>query len=64
MIRTLSRFTGAMTEIVEKGIQSGEFSSPWPAESVELLFWMLEITLGISPEAKNQLYRLAGLPMK
>ncbi|MCD8225440.1 MAG: TetR/AcrR family transcriptional regulator [Clostridiales bacterium] len=86
--RTLFRFTPAMTAIVEEGIKSGEFSTPYPRESVELLFcasqlhdpsvfqwmdeeyhrrkkaffWMLELTLGISPDAKKQLYQLAGLP--
>ncbi len=85
--RSLMRFTPIMTEIVEQGIQSGEFSTPYPQESVELLFcaselhdprafswpaevrqrkkeaffWMLEITLGISPDAKRALYQLSGL---
>lgn len=85
--RTLFRFAPAMTAIVEEGIQSGEFSTPYPRESVELLFcasqlhdpcvfqwleeeynrkikaffWMLEVTLGISPEAKKRLYALAHL---
>ncbi len=85
--RSLERFTPIMTEIVEYGIQTGEFATPYPQESVELLFcaselhdprmfswtaevrqqkktaffWMLEITLGISPDAKERLYRLAGL---
>lgn len=85
--RSLLRYTPVMTEIVEQGIKSGEFSTPYPKESVELLlcasqlhdpgvfqwsqeeraqkkkafFWMLEITLGIAPDAKEKLYRLAGL---
>ncbi|MCD8117756.1 MAG: TetR/AcrR family transcriptional regulator [Oscillospiraceae bacterium] len=85
--RSLLRYTPVLTEIVEQGIESGEFSTPYPKESVELLFcasqlhdpgvfswpqeerqqkkkaffWMLEVTLGISPEAKERLYRLAGL---
>ncbi len=88
--RTLFRFAPAMTAIVEEGIQNGEFSTPYPRESVELLFcasqlcdpcvfqwteeehnrkkeaffWMLELSLGITPEAKRQLYHLAHLPMK
>ncbi len=85
--RSIERFAPIMTEIVEFGIESGEFYTPYPRESVELLFcaselhdprmftwskemrykkkiaffWMLEITLGISSEAKDNLYRLAGL---
>lgn len=85
--RSLMRFSPIMTEIVEQGIKSKEFSTPFPQESVELLFcaselhdprafswpeevrqrkkeaffWMLEITLGISADAKAKLYRLAGL---
>lgn len=85
--RTLSRFTDVMTELVGQGIKSGEFATPYPRESVELLFcasqlvdpyvfqwsdeeyeqkkngffWMLEITLGITPEAKQRLYQLAGM---
>ncbi|MCD8380688.1 MAG: TetR/AcrR family transcriptional regulator [Lachnospiraceae bacterium] len=85
--RTLSRFDDVMTSIVEQGTKSGEFTTAYPRESVELLFcasqlldpfvfhwkeeeyqsrekaffWMLEITLGITPEAKKQLYQLAGL---
>ncbi|MCD7802849.1 MAG: TetR/AcrR family transcriptional regulator [Clostridiales bacterium] len=88
--RTLFRFAPVMTAIVEEGIQNGEFSTPYPRESVELLFcasqlcdpcvfqwteeehgrkkeaffWMLELSLGITPEAKRQLYQLAHLPMK
>ncbi|MCD8037692.1 MAG: TetR/AcrR family transcriptional regulator [Lachnospiraceae bacterium] len=85
--QSLLRYTPVMTEIVEQGIKSSEFSTPYPKESVELLlcasqlhdpgvfqwsqeeraqkkkafFWMLEITLGIAPDAKEKLYRLAGL---
>ncbi len=84
--RSLESFTPIMTDIVEYGIQNGEFSTPYPRESVELLFcaselhdprmfswtdevrqkkkeaffWMLEITLGISEEAKGRLYQLIG----
>ncbi len=85
--RSLMRFTPIMTEIVKQGIRSREFSTPYPQESVELLFcaselhdprmfawseeerqqkktaffWMLELTLGISSDAKKRLYQLAGL---
>lgn len=87
--RTLFRFTDVMTEIVKQGIESGEFSTPYPRESVELLFcasqltdpyvfhwskeeyeqkktaffWMLEITLGITSDAKKRLYQLSGMSM-
>lgn len=70
-------------------MESGEFSTPYPRESVELLFcasqltdpyvfhwskeeyeqkknaffWMLEITLGITPDAKKRLYQLSGMSM-
>ncbi len=83
--RSLLRYAPIMTKIVEQGIQSGEFSTPYPRECVELLlcasqlhdpgvftwtpeeyqqkitasFWMLEIALGISPDAKRKLYQLA-----
>ncbi len=86
--RSLMRFVPILTEMVESGIEKGDFSTPYPKESVELLFcasqlhdpgvfvwtdeerrrkveafyWMLEVTLGISNEAKEELYRLAGLP--
>ncbi|MCC8357961.1 MAG: hypothetical protein LJU34_09095 [Oscillospiraceae bacterium] len=37
----------------------------WPAEERQrkklAFFWMLEVTLGISPEAKKRLYALAHL---
>ncbi|MCD7812090.1 MAG: TetR/AcrR family transcriptional regulator [Ruminococcus sp.] len=85
--RSLLRYTPVLTEIVEQGIKSGEFSCAYPRESVEMLFcasqlhdpgvftwtqeerqrkkeaffWMLEITLGISQDAKKTLYHLAGL---
>ncbi|MCD8390931.1 MAG: TetR/AcrR family transcriptional regulator [Firmicutes bacterium] len=36
--RSLMRFTPIITEILEQGIKSGEFSTPYPKESVELLF--------------------------
>ncbi|MCD7824995.1 MAG: TetR/AcrR family transcriptional regulator [Clostridiaceae bacterium] len=85
--RSLLRYAPVLTEIAEQGIESGEFSTPYPRECVELLFcasqlhdpgvfswtqeermqkkaaffWMLEITLGVSPDAKERLYQLAGL---
>lgn len=85
--RSLLHYAPIMTEIVEQGIQSGEFSTPYPRESVELLlcasqlhdpgvftwmqdeyeqkriafFWLLENTLGISPDAKQHLHQLARL---
>ncbi|MCC8066687.1 MAG: TetR/AcrR family transcriptional regulator [Clostridiales bacterium] len=85
--RSLFRFTPILAKIIEQGNTSGEFSCPWPAESVQLLYcasqlhdpgvftweegvrkqkmnafyWMLEVTLGISTEAKKQLYQLAHL---
>ncbi|MCD8225439.1 MAG: TetR/AcrR family transcriptional regulator [Clostridiales bacterium] len=88
--RSLERFAPIMTEIVEQGIKSGEFSTPYPGECVELLycasqlhdpgvfswkqeelprkkkafFWMLEVTLGISPDAKRKLYELARLSLE
>ena len=36
--RSLMQFAPIMTEIVEYGIERGEFSTPYPRESVELLF--------------------------
>ncbi len=88
--RTLFRFAPAMTDIVKEGIRNGEFSTPYPRDSVELLFcasqlhnpsvfhwteeeykhkqisffWMMEVVLGITPDAKRQLYELAHLPLK
>lgn len=85
--RSLMRFAPIVTDIIEQGIKSGEFSTPYPRESVELLFcasqlhdpgvfvwtkeerrrkveaffWILELTLGISDDAKAELYRLAGI---
>ncbi len=85
--RSLMRFAPIMTDIIEQGIKSGEFSTPYPRESVELLFcasqlhdpgvfvwtkeerrrkveaffWILELTLGMSDDAKAELYRLAGI---
>ncbi|MCC8097586.1 MAG: hypothetical protein LIO44_03315, partial [Eubacterium sp.] len=85
--RSLDRFAPILTEIVEYGIERGEFNTLFPRESVELLFcaselidprmftwqkkaqkrketaffWMLEITLGITPEAKKELYELAEI---
>ncbi|MCD8049455.1 MAG: TetR/AcrR family transcriptional regulator [Clostridia bacterium] len=85
--RSLMRFAPILTEMVEHGIEKSDFSTPYPKESVELLFcasqlhdpgvfvwtdeerrrkveafyWMLEVTLGISDDAKKELYRLAGL---
>lgn len=85
--RSLMLFAPIVTDIIEQGIKSGEFSTPYPRESVELLFcasqlhdpgvfvwtkeerrrkveaffWILELTLGISDDAKAELYRLAGI---
>ncbi len=36
--RSLLRYSPVLTEIVEQGIESGEFSCDYPRESVELLF--------------------------
>ena len=88
--RSLLRYAPVLTEIVEQGIKSGEFSCAYPRESVEMLFcasqlfdpgvfaWsqeerqrkkeaffcMLEVTLGISGDAKKQLYQIADISVK
>ncbi|MCD7805653.1 MAG: TetR/AcrR family transcriptional regulator [Oscillospiraceae bacterium] len=85
--RSLLRYTDVLTKMVNEGISSGEFSTPYPEETVQLLFcssqlydpgvfkwseeerykkvkaffYTLEVTLGISPKAKEQLYRVAGI---